>query len=157
MHMNWPQFRGALDGMRVLIVDDNSCSREILSAACASFGCRPDIAPDAGSAIAKLGHAAANKDRYAVVIMDVRMPGMDGLEAAEAIAANPAHAVPVIPVSADAADCKQALMEKHGMIKGFLSKPLIPCDLQMAVLRAVTPASAEVFDEETQDRSKTLD
>ena len=151
------EIASALEGMRILVVDDNSCSREILSAACVSFGCRVDSAPDAVSAIGMLGDAAAHGDGYAVVVMDVCMPGMDGVEAAHAIAADPASAAPVIHVSAYAVDSKQALLEKHGtIVKGFLSKPLLPGDLQMAILRAVSPAPVDELDKESPDHPKPL-
>ena len=63
-------------GLRVLIVEDEDVVRKFLQEALRiGFGCRVDAVPDA---VAALRHVAA--EPYALVISDVRMPGINGPE-----------------------------------------------------------------------------
>ncbi len=63
-------------GRRVLLVEDEEVVREFLQEALrAGLGCRVDAVADAAEA---LRHAA--RETYALVISDVRMPGMNGPE-----------------------------------------------------------------------------
>ena len=74
----------------------------------------------------------------ALIIMDVRMPGMGGIEACRCLKANPVTAsIPVIFLSAWHSE-KQAAMEAGGM--AFLLKPFDPEELIATVRRYVTEA-----------------
>jgi two-component system response regulator AtoC len=64
---------------RVLVVDDEEIVRESLSGWLATDGYTLDTAPDGPSAIEKLRH-----DRWSVMLVDLKMPGMDGLQVLEA-------------------------------------------------------------------------
>ena len=76
-----------LRGMKVLVVDDNATSREILEGILASFSCRPALASSGEEGLAEL--AGVDPDHpYELVIMDYRMPGMNGIEAARRIKEN---------------------------------------------------------------------
>ncbi len=77
--------RPALNGCRVLIVDDNASARDILSAMVRSFGMDPEVAPSGPAALTVLRWASQQNRAFALVLMDWRMPGMDGLEAAQLI------------------------------------------------------------------------
>lgn len=130
----------ALAGARLLIVDDNAASREILSRLCEALDCRPDTAADAAAALDMVRQAASSAAPYRAVLMDLRMPGMDGFEAAAALAADPATATPVIVVSAYGADGLSAVMREGGTtVRGFLGKPVMLADLQRALLQAIHP------------------
>jgi PAS domain S-box-containing protein len=132
-----------LEGKRVLVVDDNAASREILSRLCDALGCHPDIATDGASALTMVQKAASRQANYSVLLMDMRMPEMDGFEAARALAADPELATPVIIVSAYAADgLRAALLEDGTTICGFLSKPVMMADLKRAMLQAIRPTPA---------------
>jgi len=72
-----------LEGARVLIVDDNDTSREILMRFVNSWGMRGQTAGSGNEAIS-LFRAAAD-DPYRYVILDMQMPGMDGIQTARAI------------------------------------------------------------------------
>jgi CheY-like chemotaxis protein len=67
-----------LDGVRILIVDDNATSREILSARMVSWGMRPTEAADGTEALMILSRAAEEKDPFKIAVIDMHMPGMDG-------------------------------------------------------------------------------
>ncbi|MGE4291783.1 MAG: response regulator [Desulfovibrio sp.] len=71
-----------LRGLRVLIVDDNSTSREILAAAVHSF--RMD-AHTAASGQQGLEMMAQADPPYDLVLLDWKMPGLNGLETAKKI------------------------------------------------------------------------
>jgi two-component system sensor histidine kinase/response regulator len=78
-----------LTGTRVLVVDDNSTSRQIVERHMASWGMIPDGAIDGRSAL-RLMHRAADSGRpHEAAVIDLRMPEMDGLELARAIKAAP--------------------------------------------------------------------
>ncbi|MDO8282237.1 MAG: response regulator [Thermodesulfovibrionia bacterium] len=67
-----------LKGMRVLITDDNKTNRLILEKTLENYGCRP-VSVDSGvAAIRELKKAAAAKDPFKVMLLDMQMPGMDG-------------------------------------------------------------------------------
>ena len=68
----------ALDGIRVLVVDDNATNRQILEEMLASWHMRPELAADAESAMAALRRAADARDRFVAVIADCQMPVTDG-------------------------------------------------------------------------------
>ena len=68
----------ALDGIRVLVVDDNATNRQILEEMLASWHMRPELAADAKSAMAALHRAADARDRFDAVIADGQMPVTDG-------------------------------------------------------------------------------
>ncbi len=76
-----------LSETRVLVVDDNENSRRILSGHLSSWGARVDTAADGEAALRLLGEAA-EKEPYALALLDLQMPDMDGLELAGAVRAD---------------------------------------------------------------------
>ncbi len=62
-----------LDGVRILVADDERTVRRVIERACAAFGGVPVLAEDAGKAIERL-----QAEDFDVVLLDVRMPGGGG-------------------------------------------------------------------------------
>ena len=126
-------------GLRLLLVDDIAMNRDIASSFLEVAGHRVTCAEDGAEAVA----AAASAD-YDVVLMDVRMPGMDGLEAARRIRACPGARgrVPIIALTAQAfaeqiEECRMAGMESH------LAKPFTQETLIDAIDRAAAAPAAQ--------------
>jgi PAS domain S-box-containing protein len=71
-----------LDGLRILIVDDNDTNRLILREALLSAGAEPREANCGESALAELARARAAGRPYRLMLLDWRMPGMSGAEVA---------------------------------------------------------------------------
>jgi CheY-like chemotaxis protein/PAS domain-containing protein len=79
----------ALDGLHVLVADDEELIRQTLRDVLVPFGCEVDTAIDGADAIEKLHQA-----HYDLVISDIRMPGANGYEVfAAARQADPRTAV----------------------------------------------------------------
>ena len=68
--------RMAENHLRILVVDDQSSVRELLKAVLGSDGHAVEVAPDGESGIETLAEGF-----HDLVIMDIRMPGIDGVEA----------------------------------------------------------------------------
>ena len=81
-----------VEGMHVLVIDDEPISREVFSAYFASWRMRGEAASDGQTGLRMLEAAHANGDPFEVAIVDFSMPGMDGLEFGRAVRANPALA-----------------------------------------------------------------
>ena len=112
---------GALDGMRVLLVEDNATSRDVAVALLGRWGVEVDTAADGRDALAQLGAEAP--DYYALVLMDLQMPVMDGYEAIRQIRARPE--LGNLPVYALSAHRGRSVLE-HCLalgMNGCLNKP----------------------------------
>ena len=69
-----------LNGLDVLVVEDDAASSLLVSRALSKYGARVDTAIDGSEALARF-----EEKRYPVIVTDICMPGMDGLELAERI------------------------------------------------------------------------
>jgi CheY-like chemotaxis protein/HPt (histidine-containing phosphotransfer) domain-containing protein len=67
-----------LKGVRVLIVDRNATSREILAAYTASWAMRPTGTHSGAAALRALYGAIGENDPFQIAIIDTQMPGMNG-------------------------------------------------------------------------------
>jgi len=67
-----------LEGCRVLVVDDNAASRELLCTQLQSWGCRAAQAASGADALAQLQQAAREEKHFEIALLDLQMPGMDG-------------------------------------------------------------------------------
>ena len=85
-----------LRGLAVLVVDDNASSRRILEETLLHWGARPTVVDGGPTALAELGRTAAAGEPYALVLLDVGMPGMDGPAVARAIARRPEWGQPTV-------------------------------------------------------------
>lgn len=85
--------RGAqLEGLRVLIIDDNATNRKLVHQQVISWGMRNGTAESGSEALIILRREAAAGDPYRIAILDMQMPEMDGLTLARAIKSDPAIA-----------------------------------------------------------------
>ncbi|MEO6852770.1 MAG: ATP-binding protein, partial [Rhodoferax sp.] len=83
--------------LRVLVVDDNPLSREILIKTLETMAWVADGASSGAAGVESVRRAQALATPYDVVLMDWRMPGMDGLAAASQIKEElPGNPLPVI-------------------------------------------------------------
>ncbi len=116
-------------GVRVLVVEDNALNRDVSMELLAKAGYRVETAADGDSALRVASGAHSSGLPFALVLMDLRMPGKDGYETARLMRADPRMAgVPIIAMSADAmAGVKESVLEA-GM-DDYISKPIIPADL----------------------------
>ncbi len=67
-----------MKNIRVLVVDDNNTSCQILSEQMASWGMRPWVVKNAEAALHSLYIALEEQDPYRLVIIDMQMPGING-------------------------------------------------------------------------------
>ena len=70
----------ALEGLRILVVEDNPINRLVVDSLLKMEGATPDLAHDGHAAVARV--AAPDAPRYDAVLLDVEMPGIDGYETA---------------------------------------------------------------------------
>lgn len=80
---------------RVLVVEDDASIREIIGLALASAGHEPILASDGAAALALLG-----REEVDLVLLDVRMPGMDGAEFARRYRAETTEPAPIVVLTA---------------------------------------------------------
>ena len=114
-----------LKGLRVLVVDDNPTSREILQEMLESFTFTVTQAASGEEGFAEFVHREGGRP-YQLVVMDWKMPGMDGIETARRIKAHTGQvAPPVILVTAYGREEVMRKAEAAGL-DGFLLKPVSP-------------------------------
>ena len=108
-----------LQGMNILIAEDNDINWEIISAMLGMFGITTERAENGRICVDKM--AQAEEGIYALIFMDVQMPEMNGLEATRNIRRleNPwTSSIPIIAMTADAfsenvTECLNAGMNGH--------------------------------------------
>jgi len=138
---------GRLNGLRVLVVDDNATNREILEEQTAAWNVQCTSCAGAREAMALMEAAFARGEPFEVVVLDLHMPDIDGLELARTIKSTPAFAAtPLIMLSsATLRDGAQAVPQ--GLIRCSLTKPVRQSDLFQAIATAneegPAPAPAE--------------
>jgi two-component system, sensor histidine kinase and response regulator len=78
----------SIEGMRVLIVDDNATSRRVLADLLAQWNMKPVSLENGWEALALLRREAKSAP-FSLVLTDAHMPGMDGFEFAQEIRNTP--------------------------------------------------------------------
>jgi two-component system, sensor histidine kinase and response regulator len=130
-----------LAGLPVLVVDDSATSREIVSAALASWRFVPTAVESGPAALAALaGNFAAGKP-YLLLIIDSQMPGMSGAELVDAIASRPEWGAPVVLMKSSAMEQGLAETSARRGVKACLAKPFTPSQLLDAILSALLPGA----------------
>jgi len=112
-----------LQGLRILLVDDNALNLAVACGLLESGGVRVDTAGDGAQALAAL--QAAPDGHYAGVLMDMQMPVLDGLAATQALRQQPRFAtLPIVAMTANATHQDIARTRAAGM-NAHLSKPIL--------------------------------
>ena len=113
-----------LAGSRVLIVDDNESSREVLHQYVESWKMRPDEAAGGLEGLEMLRRAAADGDPYQAALVDLRMAEEDGLETARAVKADEVIATTrLVLLCPFGKRLDAALMEEAGLA-AYVTKPV---------------------------------
>ena len=108
-----------LQGMNILVAEDNDINWEIISAMLTMFGMTADRAENGRICVDRIRSSDAG--RYDLIFMDVQMPEMNGLDATRAIRSleDPGAAIiPIVAMTADAfseniTECLNAGMNGH--------------------------------------------
>ncbi len=124
----------ALGGVRVLVVDDEYDTREVLGAMLRRYGAEVRAVESAAEAIRMMAEW-----RPDALISDIAMPNEDGYELIGKVRAMPAEsggAIPAIALTAYAG----AQDRQRALVKGYqthLAKPIEPVELARVIARAV--------------------
>ena len=123
-----------LDGVRVLLVEDEADTRQMLSAALQRFGANVNAVDSAAAAVDALRSGGAS-----VLVSDIGMPGEDGCSLLHRIRrgdADRCHDIPAIALTAYARDEDRARTSAAGFA-WHVTKPVDPVTVVRAVREAV--------------------
>ncbi|MEP7362639.1 MAG: ATP-binding protein [Acidobacteriota bacterium] len=127
----------ALQGARVLLVEDNPVNQMVAQRMLLRLGCAVDLASSGEEAIEKW-----RQGNYAVVLMDCQMPEMDGYEAARRIRSQKTERarVPIVALTANAMDGDKQKCLDAGM-DDYISKPVRFDVLKRHLVENLTPSA----------------
>jgi diguanylate cyclase (GGDEF)-like protein len=135
------------DHSRILIVDDNQDSLEILRARLESWGYRTQTASDGEEALAKIDVSPPD-----LILLDIMMPRMDGMEVARRVKGNPS--LPFIPIIMETA-LATTESKVEGLDSGaddYITKPIDFAELKARVnsMLRIKRLQAELEDRERE-------
>lgn len=134
---------GGEDKNCILLVEDNGINREIEEELLKNLGYRVESACDGVSAYELL--KASEPGKYALVLMDIEMPGMNGYETARAIRRLENERISMIPIIALSSDAMEEDRQKSlqaGMNEHFV-KPVDIEALQILIHNILEDADHE--------------
>ncbi|MBF0302976.1 MAG: response regulator [Desulfamplus sp.] len=135
-----------LSNIKVLIVDDNEMSREVLLEQLESFGFETKSVDSGSGALRELAEAEESVKPYDLLIVDWEMPEMDGIELSKHIKQNTdSQKIPfIIMVTAFGREEIMHLADRVG-IDAFLIKPVIPSLMLDAVIHVFKKESSDTI------------
>jgi PAS domain S-box-containing protein len=133
----------ALDGVPVLVVDDNFTNRRILEELLRNWKMLPTLAEGAATAQTELERAANLGKPFRLLLVDATMPEIDGFTLIERINRNPQMAPPVIIMLTSAGSRGDAARCRELQVAAYLTKPISQADLLQAVLQVLSGKPVE--------------
>ncbi|MBN1688025.1 MAG: response regulator [Candidatus Omnitrophica bacterium] len=113
-----------LEGLRVLVVDDNDTNRWILRETLKARGASVQDVASGGEALRVLREAKQKGTPFGILILDSRMPGMDGFECAGLIRQDPEiQSVAILMLTSDNRGSDIARAKQLGFLS-YLVKPV---------------------------------
>ncbi|HEU4623506.1 MAG TPA: response regulator [Steroidobacteraceae bacterium] len=132
-------------GIRVLIVEDDAETRDILAAILERSGFSYRLATRAGEALSMLDEWLPD-----AIVSDIAMPDVDGYELMRQLRARPPHlggSIPALALTAYARAADRELALRAGY-QAHVAKPVNPVDLVRAITeltgRSVSPGDAQM-------------
>ncbi|MBI2825025.1 MAG: PAS domain S-box protein [Planctomycetia bacterium] len=132
-----------LEGVRVLVVDDNATNRRILHDQLNHWHMKPTVVRDAAEALASARDAANGRDPFALLIVDHFMPGRDGFSLIGDVRQDPLLAATAIIMLSSAGAGAGGTAERGDAldIAAYLQKPVQPSELFRAAAAALARRS----------------
>ncbi len=130
-----------LQGLRVLIVDDNATNRRILVQMLTNWKLQPVAADGAPAALALLEEAEQQREPFPLIILDSEMPGVDGFTLAEHMRKIPGLGGATIMMLTSAMRARAAARCRELGVAACLTKPVKQSDLLDAILDVLSVAT----------------
>ncbi len=123
-----------LQGMRVLVVDDNATNRRILEEVLHSWRMSPTLADSGPAALDSMRRAADAGSPFRLVLLDCMMPGMSGFQFAEQVREDPRFApCTMIMISSAIRPGDNARCRELGIVR-CMAKPIRQSELLDTIL-----------------------
>ncbi|MGA2481052.1 MAG: response regulator [Spirochaetia bacterium] len=145
-------------GMHVLVVDDNSHARQIMSEMLLSMKFRVQTT-DSGEGALESVRRVDESDPFRLILMDWKMPGIDGIEATRKITtAGFAKNTPaVILMSAFGEGGSERMDARAAGAAEFLAKPITASTLSDAIIRIFAPDLLPSMVDQQRDNARAKD
>jgi two-component system sensor histidine kinase/response regulator len=127
----------ALEGLRVLVVEDDAANRQLLVEMLRGWAMRPLAVADATAAAAANRQAIESGDPFRLVLVDGGMPGTDGFAVAESLGAAPDSAAAAVMMLTAAGSRGDAARCRELGIRAYLLKPVTRSELLDALVVAL--------------------
>lgn len=113
----------ALQGKKILIVEDNEMNLKLISILLKKIGCIIDTAGNGKEAVDKI-----KEYNYDLILMDIQMPVMDGIEATRIIRSDMKNNIPIVALTANIVEDDKKRAFEYGM-NDYMLKPIRILDL----------------------------
>jgi PAS domain S-box-containing protein len=127
-----------LDGMRVLVADDNAVNRRILSEMLARWGMQVTLVASGESALTAMLRAAHAGTPFPLVLLDEIMPETGGFTVAEKIREYPELSGATLMMLSSAMPGETAARCNELRVSGYFTKPVSQHELLEAILTAIS-------------------
>lgn len=134
----WPEFpHPRLDGLNVLLVDDNDTTRRILKELLLAWRTVVIEAKNGAEALTSLRAAPWRAAHTSVVLLDAEMPEMSGFEVLEQIRRESEIDVLVVVMLSSADESRDLDRCRFLAADAYVQKPVSPVELQDAIVAAL--------------------
>jgi two-component system sensor histidine kinase/response regulator len=131
------QQTGRIEGMSVLIADDNATNRRLLQEMLRNWKMQPVMTTSGKEALAELARANVAGQRYALALLDLQMPDMDGFELIERIREHPEYRLKTMMMLTSEGQRGHAARCRELGVAAYLMKPISQSELFDAIMTAL--------------------
>jgi signal transduction histidine kinase/ligand-binding sensor domain-containing protein/CheY-like chemotaxis protein len=145
----------SLQGMKVLVIDDNATNRRILDRRLASWGMKPTVASGGAEGLELVQEALRAHAQFGLVLLDYHMPDMDGLDVAEKLRQDPGSCgTKIILLTSAARNGEPSRIQALGL-DACLTKPVTQSTLLETMLQVLGAAAEDKIPRSAAAESKS--
>jgi PAS domain S-box-containing protein len=137
------QRTGRVQGMRVLLADDNTTNRRLLEEMLRNWSMQPVSVASGEAALQAMDAAAREGTRFDLAVLDMQMPGMDGFELAERVRQHPEHVGATVMMLTSEGQRGHAARCRELGVASYLMKPVSQSELLDAIMTAMGEPAQE--------------